>query len=431
MVDTTGIMSWLPEAQDLGDLDAWADVPLFKTLSSAVVRDVLYGHREETFRYDLLDMRGNLVGNLDGAQTGGSLEFNVYNEVRGSGSLVTVLYDANYKAKHYPDKIDWLNRMVRISYVTPDYQVPLITAIPQAPTEAHTDEVVTMEVELYDRTIMLQEDSYGRPFSRAAGSNIKASVVEVMSSIGVTDLYYGGSSTANLKKAMNWKADATKYQIVNDLLRVAGCFHIYTDAKGRFRADKYVSPEDRPKDWTFDFGASGLYLPEFKWTIDRYHVPNKYIVVADEITVEATKHKKKYKYTPIGIATDNDPKSPFSYQSRSNRYITVRDSDIELAEKDTQKQHQATVAKAAKDRLREAQLVGVKVEELVHPWLPFGVNSLVEFKNKRTSPLLAVCQAQTITLQAGGLCTSTLRGLTKADYDSSWEGDEDQGDENS
>lgn len=425
MVDSAGVMTWLPEAHTTTvPLSAWGDVPSFwKVASSPAIRKMLYGHREETFRYDLLDMRGNLIGNLDGAQTGGSLEFNLYNEVRGSGSLVTVLYDGKYKSPHYPDKIDWLNCMIRISYVTPDYQVPLITAIPQAPTEAHTDHSVTMEVELYDRTIMLQEDSYGRPFSKAKGTNIMAAVVEVMSSIGVNDLAYQ-KSDETLQKAMNWSAEASKYQIVNDLLRVAERFSIRTDGMGRFRADKYVSPEDRPRDWTFEYEVNGLYLPEFKWTIDRYHIPNKYIVVASEVSVEKTKKKKAYKYTPIGVAKDNDPKSPFSYQARGNRYITVTDTDIELAEKDSQSEHQTAVTNAAVRRLREAQLVGIKVEELTHPWLPFGLNSLVQFKNKRTTPLLAVCQAQTITLAAGGLVTSTLRGLTKADYDSENEGQE-------
>ena len=419
-------MPWAPESRLTSeDFDPWVDVPDFwKVASSPEVIGKLYGSRVESFRYDVLDRDRNLIGSLDGALTGGQLEFNIFNEVKGSGSLTTVLYDKNYAAEHYPDDFDWLNILLRVWYVTPDYQAALITAVPQAPTEAHTDTRVTMEVELYDRTIMLQEDSFGKPYTVPKGANILAAVADVVYSVGDNDFVYDRTGNAlTLKSAMNWPVSASKFQIVNDLLDVANYTSIYTDAMGTFRADRYIDPDNRSRDFTFRYGELGLYLPDFKWTIDRYHIPNKYVLVGTEVTVTPKKKKgqkkapKGYKYTPYAVVTDNDPKSPFSYQARGNRYITVRDSNVELPEGNTEAQNMAFVLAKAKQRLKEAQVVGVKVEELRHPWLPFGINSQVAFLNKRTDPILAVCQAQTIALQAGGLCTSTLRGLTSAEYD--------------
>ena len=341
----------------------------------------LTGHRQEAFRFELLDLADNVIGTLDGVtDDAGQLDLSIFTTIRGSGNL-TLAGDAA--------GIDWLTHRVRVSYLLDNSPVALLTGIPRAPVERHTATGTTLDVELYDKTLILSEDAYGASYGLAAGTVILTAVKDVLTSSGVPAAHLLlTDSTATLAAGLVWQAGTTKLKIVNDLLDAAGYFALYCDGLGRFRADPYTTPPTRPTEWPFAAGPLGLYLPA--WTRDRdvFSVPNRYVCVGrtegDTAALTST-------------ATDTST-GPFSYGSRG-RWITRTDTDVEASS-------QAVLDLLAQRRLYEAQQVTETIV-FTHPWLPFGLNSVVAFEGVR-----AVVQKQTIKLAPGGLITTTARRLT-------------------
>lgn len=339
----------------------------------------LLSHRVEDYRVELLDLQDRVLGVLGAVDAdAGTLDFSAHTTIRGSGNLTV-----------QDPSVDWLAHRVRVSYVLENESVPLITAIPRAPVEAHTAVGASVDVELYDKTLILSEDAYGASYGLPAGTTIVDAVEDVILSTGEPEeALLLTHSDAVLASGMVWEAGTSKLRIVNDLLDAAGFFALYCDGLGRFRADPYTTPSTRPVEWVFE-GDRGLYLPE--WTRDRdvFAVPNRFVCVGRSEGETAAL---------VSVAEDVDPESPFSYPSRG-RWITRTDVDVEAAS-------QTVLDLIAERRLFEAQRV-TETFEFRHPWLPFGLNSVVEFSGGR-----AVVQKQSYRLAVGGLVTSTVRRLS-------------------
>ena len=336
----------------------------------------LTGHRVEGFRFELLNLDDQVVAALPGVPVdAGQLDFSVYADIRGSGNLTV-----------HGNSMDWLARRVRISYEHDGQAVPLITAIPRAPVEQHTATGVVTDVELYDKTLILAEDSFGESFAVPAGTNIVDTVAAVIVSTGEPAPTLLTPSPETLANPMVWEAGESKLRIVNDLLDAAGYFAVYTDGLGRFRADPYTDPATRPVRWRFT-GREALFLPDWSRDRDVYAVPNRYICVG-----------RSDGDTPALVATaSNETDGPFSFAGRG-RWITRVDTDVEASS-------QFTLDLLAVRRLFESQQV-VETFEFTHPHLPFGLNEVVEFDNTR-----AVVWKQNVRLEVGGLVTSTARRL--------------------
>lgn len=336
----------------------------------------LLGHRVENFRVELLDLNDNVLGPLDAVQAdGGQLDFSVYADIRGSGNLT--LQSAS---------VDWTRHRVRVSYELGSRVVPLITAVVKAPVEAHTDTGVTVDVELYDKTLILSEDSFGVSYAVPAGTNPITAVADIIVSTGQPVPALLTPTTDTLALAMVWEAGTTKLKIVNDLLDAAGYFALYADGMGHYVAAPYTSPQTRPTMW--DFTADALYTPRWTRDADVFSVPNRYICVG------ATSGE-----TPALMSTAVDTsEGPFSYSSRG-RWITRTDTDVEATS-------QAVLDLLAERRLHKAQQV-TETLTFEHPWLPFGLNEVVQFGTVR-----AVVWKQSVRLSVGGLITSTARRLT-------------------
>lgn len=162
---------------------------------------------------------------------------------------------------------------------------------------------------------------------------------------------------------MIWEPGTTKLQMVNDLLDSLNYFSLWVDGYGTFHGDPYVAPADRPAILVLDDTPDGIYDPKFSHLRDGFKVPNKYVGVSrGSGETEAL----------VSVATNEDPDSPFSYQSRG-RWISQSDSGIEAAD-------QATLDAIVARRLAEATQVASDVELSI--WtMPLLVNDVVTFGN--------------------------------------------------
>lgn len=332
---------------------------------------------EETFTFDLLDTNDNIVGRLAGVQNGGSLDFSVSADIRGSGSIdVTKTKD-----------IDWLHSRVRVYY----NDIPLITAIPKVPSESYSDAETTMQVDLYDKTMILIDDNFGNAYSVAAGTNIITAVKAVIASTGDNKINIE-SSSATLATTLVWEANTPKKTIVNDLLNAANYWSIWTDGLGYFTSGPYVAPDSRPVMYDFVDNEEGMYLPAFTRNYDPFAVPNRFNVIGKtDGNTEAL----------VKTAVDVDPNSPYSYPLLPWHTVTL--TGVEYADA-------ANLQAIADRKLIESRQIS-ETFELAHPYLGFGLNQVVTFTNSKLGSRRAVVQKQTYSLQTGGLIKSTIRSL--------------------
>ena len=329
----------------------------------------------EEFKYELLDNQDRFMGNLTNIAAGGSLDFSVSANVKGQGSISLT------KTKD----IDWLHSRVRVSY----NNEPLITAVPSIPSENYDSTSVTMEVDLLDKTSILAGDNFGGMYTVAAGTNIIAKVIEVIQSTGETKVAIDPSSLV-LASAITWDANATKLNIVNDLLSAANYWSVWTNGLGYFRSYPYLAPSYRPVMHNFVDDAQGLYLPAFTRNYDPFNVPNRYVVLGKtDGGIEAVRKE----------ATDTT--LPYGYPYRP--WLTTTEADVDYSD-------DATLQAIANRKLADAQQV-TETFEFSHPFIKFGLNDVVTFTNSKLGTRTAVVQKQTYSLQTGGLVKSTIRSL--------------------
>jgi len=336
--------------------------------------------RSESFKYELLDNSDRIVTTLNGVQDGGSFTDSVFNEVRGSASFTLT----------QTQSINWLKSRVRISHVYEGNAYPMITGIPSVPEQAFSDTEVTMNVDLFDKTIILRDDTYGVAYGVAAGTNIITKVIEIIQSTGETSIGLEGS-TATLATGMVWDANTSKLKIVNDLLSASNYFALYCDGLGRYMATPYVAPDYRAVQYNFIDDADGMYLPAFTRNYDPFSVPNRYIVIGKtDGAVEAV----------VKTAIDTST-SDYSYNSRG-RWITLTETDVDYVDA-------ANLQAIADRKLSDARQIAEKFT-ISHPRLGFGLNDVVTFTNTKLGKTVrAVCQAQSYSLKTGGLISSQIR----------------------
>lgn len=352
--------------------------------------DVWQGHRVEEYRYELLDERDRVLGDLtDVVAEGGSLSRSVYASPRDTATIPLL----------QRTDIDWLTHRVRISHVlhTADGEIvtPLLTGIVSAPVEDVDDDTVDVELDLADKTAILAGDAFPRYYGLADGTIILDAVRLIVAT--TYGLRWGagsggviGDSTQQLMSPRTWDVTVTKLQIVNEILDSGGFYSLYCDGRGRYRGDRYVPPDQRPVVHHFDRG----YLPQWTRDQDVANIPNQYMVVGRSDDPEV----------PSAIAVARDVDGRYGFHARGDRWITrPADTGVEYSSL-------LELQAIADRRLAAAQSVAETVT-ITHPFLPWvGLNQVVTVANPRLDePLRCVVWRQSHQLALGGLVTSTMR----------------------
>ncbi len=296
-------------------------------------RDILYGARTTRFRYELLAHdavtgRDSLAGELDGVLSG-SLSWSSTAAVKKSGSLkVLDLATAADGATRIADVALVATRIRPVLEIEGLPEMPLgvylVTASPEEWSATHR----VLSLELHDRTTVLEQDRTEGTFTAPTGTPILAIVSSVIESAGET-IDVDASETLTLGSPMVWKAGTSKLAIVNDLLEALGYQGLWVDGAGAFRATPYVRPAMRPIHYAIlndeagralvrelADGPQSIYSPEWTHDRDSYDIPNKVVAVASGNAKDAPS---------IGVATNEDSSSPYSYPSRGRWVVTVVD----------------------------------------------------------------------------------------------------------
>ena len=360
------------------------------------------GPRSEAWRVDVLDSNDVYRGPLDGVVTGG-LDWNAFRQVIGGGSLTLVTAEPSVGLQQ--GDVDWLSDRLRVTYLMrpagevggPIYELPFGIFLPSSyQTVQAADSSIKGTVTLLDKLTVLAEDNLAAPYGLAAGANIIEAVGDLIVSAGELSFSIQPSSaTAGVASA--WPAGTTKLTLINALLESAGYTALWADYQGVYRAEPYAPPAARAIMWEFSGGTEATVSPEFGTDLNANAVPNRVILVG-----QGTEEEEAL----IGIAENRDPESPYSYQSRGNRWITKVTEGVDAASQDIINQLAAKrLGESATPAIRmdlSHLVVGVQVGNKVQA---LQVNDAVINPDGLRSTIVEMG----VTLAPGALAQTTLR----------------------
>ena len=369
-------------------------------------KQLLSGSRVTEFRYDLLARREirpgvwsneAVIGTLGGVQPGGSLHWSASASVKGGGSITV---------NDLGEGIDWLNVRIRpwvkITGPNGDFvEGPLGVFLPTATPEEWTDQGRVWEIQLLDKSSILDQDVVGDPvtgvaptYSLPKGANAIQAVVDLIEDAGEPAPAIQEDPSATLAGPMTWDAGTTRLKVINDLLDAANYFSLWVDEHGQFQASKYSAPQYRAPRFLelrlFEKGETSVVAPDWTREIDLYSVPNRVVAIQQGDSEEEGL---------IAVATNTNPDSPFSFDARS-RWITAVYDQVEAVDQ--------TALDAYAQRMlamRTSVTGGATINHLFIPSL--RVNDVIRF---RSDPMNALCTVDRIEMDIDplGLCSTRI-----------------------
>jgi hypothetical protein len=295
-------------------------------------REILYGARNTTVRYELLEHSpttgvDSLIGYLDGVTPDASLTWSAAAAVKKAGTLsVLDLATAAPGLIRIADVNIVTTRIRPVLVVEGLPEMPYGVYVVTASPEKWSGTGRAFTIELHDKSTVLDQDAIDATFTAAAGTPVLSIVTDVVETAGEL-IAVDGSEDRALASPLVWNAGTSKLAIVNDLLSAIAYNSLWVDGPGAFRTTPYVRPADRSIRYSvlndeegdrlvreLTDGDEGIYSPDWSRDRDVHGVPNKVIAVAAGTGEEA----------PLsGTATNEDPASPFSYPSRGRWIVRV------------------------------------------------------------------------------------------------------------
>ena len=342
--------------------------------------------RVARWRVQLLTQReATINSDLEGV-SGGMIDWDIRGELRAGGNL-------DLKITTYTQSIDWARCRIRIEYVLTYQGRTIVTPcgiyIPSAPKRDMSSAGSSIDLEFFDKSIILKQDCLRSTKSFAKGSKITDALRWVITSTGETNVAITRSSM-KFKRNRSYPAGTSKLEIVKKLLKDLNYFPLYNDNRGQFRCHPYVTPSRRGVAYQFRAGAASIHSAAWALDQDGFDVPNRVVCIG----------RKPTKGKPITSVAE-DTTSRWGKNARG-RWITKVVKD---REESSQKKMDAT----AKLLLRKAQAIHDRIT-IKHGFLPVLMNDIAEFSSQGYSGAFA-WRTMRANLTPTGLAESTLEGV--------------------
>lgn len=257
-----------------------------------------------------------------------------------------------------------------------------------APKESASDAGRSWQVELLGKLAILDSASTEATLTVPAGSNLVQSAVDLAQNAGESRIA-ATPSPATTSSAMMWDPGTSTLTVINELLAAAGYWSAWADGSGVVRFEPYSRPAQRPSSFSFVEGDAAIHSAEWTRDQDLASVPNRVVLVgqgSDE--------------TPalVGIATNEDPASPFSFQRRG-RWITHSETGVEAA-------NQETLTGLARRKLINSSTPQATLQ-VTHMPIPIMPNDAGTFRSQGHTSRVVLRSVQ-YDLDPTALCNSTL-----------------------
>ena len=165
-------------------------------------------------------------------------------------------------------------------------EFPLGQFVLSSPARQSNDGANAWEVEAYDHTVILKEDSITEPLYFAAGTPYLDAVQSVLVSANVAGVLFQDLSDTVLPTDRVFDVGTSKLSIVNALLSELNFNSIRCEAEGRFVILKYKEPSPDRMDWTYAADELSVISRDTASESDFYSVPNVFIAVCSNPELE-------------------------------------------------------------------------------------------------------------------------------------------------
>lgn len=239
---------------------------------------------------------------------GGTITGNLHSEIRWGATITLINPEITGP--------DWNQYRLQIMHVahTPSGRVETPLGVFVVVGEKITDNTSEggreTDLTLCDATILLKDSKTAGTETYTAASTVRQSVFSQLLTAGATRVNIAASDE-KLRAPLTFEPGTSRLSIVNELLKAAGYFALYSAPNGDLRAEKYLPPAQRPIKYRFDPGIEAVHLPSQSWEEEISRV--------NEIVAISTSSKDTPALT--AIARNQLPDSPYSYQNQG-RWIT-------------------------------------------------------------------------------------------------------------
>lgn len=158
-------------------------------------------------------------------------------------------------------------------------EFPLGVFVLSTPTRKSKGALNTWEIEAYDRTVILQEDSLTEPLYFAAGTAYLSAVQSVLVSAGVSDVFVMDYVGTALPAARQFDIGLKKLAVANAMLSEINFNPVHCDADGRFILSAYKESSVSDINLTYQADSLSLIARDTSSETDFYNVPNVFIAV--------------------------------------------------------------------------------------------------------------------------------------------------------
>ena len=310
-------------------------------------------HRQADYTVTLLDSKDRVIRRLDGV-TGGNITLSNSTRLRASGSL-----SLTEACGH----IDWMTQRVRIDYTANGQTWGLGVFLLSAPTRSYGEAGSTWSVDLSSPLALPDADCVDRTYVVKAGSNLIDVAAGLLRETGLERLSIT-PSTATASSDIVYDPGKSKLTIANELLSAAGYWSAHPDGEGQVHLDPYVRPAARGVAYDFREGARAIHLPEWERELDAASVPNKVVLVSEG---------SQDKAALVGVATNEDPASAYSFQARG-RWIVETQTGVEAA-------NQESIDSQARRRLIDVSTPSASIT-IQHMPVPLQPNQVAGFSSQ-------------------------------------------------
>lgn len=230
------------------------------------------------------------LGTLDGVD-GFSVEKNLYNTLRGGGSMTVDLQTP----------IEWGKVMLRIWLTlrlgTEEESHPLLTAFPSLSGSSETVTGVRVTPVLKDPTTLL-DDLLGRHWAYPEGTVVTEAMAEVFDELGLSEVRITPSAST-LRSPFTKGPEETYRNLLTGLGEAIGYGATWTDSMGVYRIEPYIEPGLRAEVFRLGYGDRSVTLPTVE-TEEKLEAPNHFVLTTgDEDPL-------------VAEGWNDDPESPYS-----------------------------------------------------------------------------------------------------------------------
>lgn len=167
------------------------------------------------------------------------------------------------------------------------------------------------DVEVYDTTAVLKNDSMETRTYFPAGKLYVDAVSELLTSTGAQNAAVTPSPLA-FKNDREWAIGTSKLSIIKELLQEINYDDLYTDVNGIFIVRPYADPNNRVADYTYAADDFSVLYDGAVTEIDEFELPN--VIVG---TVNNPDNDEDIVY----VYEINDPGNPLSITARGGRRV--------------------------------------------------------------------------------------------------------------